>query len=427
VPARQAPPGSRPGPEGTVFISKKIAWSKTFSAFKHRNYRLWYVGQLMSLMGSWMQTTAQGFLIFQLTQSPAFLGYVGFAAGVPTWVFMLYGGVVADRVPRRTLLIITQTSMMCLAFVLAALTFLGVVQPWHILVLAALMGVAMAFDAPARQAFVLELVDRKDLTNAIALNSTMFNSATAVGPAIAGIIYAVTGPGWCFMINGISFIAVIIALALMHIHLPPAEGRRASAFADLGEGLKYAFREPMIRTLIILVGATSLLGFSFATLIPAWAVKILNGGATTNGYLQSARGVGAFVSALFIATVSHYNIKGRLLTIGSFVFPCLLFVFTFMRWLPLSLLLMLGVGAALIQVMNLANALVQSLVPDRLRGRVMGVYSLTFFGLFPIGALWVGIAAEHLGEPIAVMMGAVAYLAVAIVLFVKAPGLRRLH
>jgi MFS family permease len=427
MPANRASPGSRQGPEGTVFISRRITWSQTFSAFRHRNYRLWYAGQLLSLMGSWMQITAQGFLVFQLTHSPAFLGYLGFAAGVPTWVFMLYGGVVADRVPRRTLLMITQTSMMCLAFVLAPLTFLGIVEPWHILVLASLMGVAMAFDAPARQAFVLELVDRKDLTNAIALNSTMFNSATAVGPAIAGIIYAATGPGWCFMINGISFIAVIAALAFMRIHMPPVEGRRTSTFADLGEGVKYAFNQPMIRTLIILVGATSLLGFSFATLIPAWAVKILNGGATTNGYLQSARGLGALVSALFIATVSHYNIKGRLLTIGSFVFPCLLLVFTLVRWVPLSLLVMLGVGAALIQVMNLANALVQSLVPDRLRGRVMGVYSLTFFGLMPIGALWVGIAAQHLGEPIAVMMGAVAYLAVVATLFVRVPGLRRLQ
>jgi MFS family permease len=419
-------PQSRPGPEGTVFIDRRITWRQTFAAFKHRNYRLWYVGQLVSLMGSWMQTTAQGYLVFELTHSPAYLGYVGFAAGIPTWLLMLYGGVVADRLPRRSLLIYTQTAMMCLAFALAAMSFCGLVRPWHIIVFAALMGVAMAFDAPARQSFVLELVSRSDLTNAIALNSTMFNMATAVGPAMAGITYAAFGPAWCFLINGISFVAVIVALFFMRIKIEPGPERKASPLADLREGLRYALREPMIRTLIIVVGATSLFGFSFSTLVPAWAVKILHGGATTNGFLQSARGVGAFLSALLIATLSHYNIKGKMLTAGTFVFPLLLLLFAFMRLLPLSLLVMVGVGAALIQVMNLANALVQSLVPDRLRGRVMGVYSLTFFGFMPLGALWVGTVAEHLSETVAVVIGAGVYLLVACLLFARAPGLRRL-
>jgi MFS family permease len=422
----QRPPQARPGPEGTVFIGREITWRKTFAAFKYRNYRLWYMGQLVSLMGSWMQITAQGYLVFQLTRSPAFLGYVGFAAGAPTWLFMLYGGVIADRLPRRTLLIYTQTAMMCLALVLSALTFTGLVRPWHIIILASLVGVAMAFDVPARQAFVLELVTRKDMANAIALNSTMFNSATAVGPAVAGVVYALFGPAWCFLINGVSFIAIIIALLLMRIELEPKKDRRVSTLAELREGVKYALHEPMIRTVIMVVGATSLFGFSFATLIPAWAVKILGGDATTNGYLQSARGVGALLSALLIATLSHYEIKGKLLTVGTFVFPALLFLFSFARWLPLSLLLMLGVGAALIQVMNLANALVQTLVPDRLRGRVMGVYGLTFFGLMPLGALWIGTMAERVGEPAAVVIGAALSLAVAALVFVRVPGLRRL-
>jgi MFS family permease len=419
-------PPSKPGPEGTVFINRRITWHQTFAAFKHRNYRLWYVGQLLSLMGSWMQITAQGYLVFQLTHSPAFLGYVGFAAGAPTWLFMLYGGVIADRLPRRTLLIYTQISMMCLAFVLAALTFTGLVRPWHIIMLASMMGVAMAFDAPARQSFVLELVGRADLTNAIALNSTMFNSATAVGPAAAGLTYALFGPAWCFLINGISYVAVIVALFLMRIEIRPKEARGVSTLTDLREGVRYALHEPVIRTLIIVVAATSLFGFSFATLIPAWAVKVLHGNATTNGYLQSARGVGALISALLIATLSRHDIKGKLLTIGTFVFPALLLLFSLVSWVPLSLLVMLGVGAALILVMNLANALVQSVVPDRLRGRVMGVYSLTFFGLMPIGALWVGMAAEHLGEPVAVVIGAGVSLVVASLLFIQAPRLRRL-
>ena len=420
------PPQSRPGPLGTVFIGRGITWRQTFVAFKYRNYRLWYLGQLVSLMGSWMQMTAQGYLVFQLTRSPAYLGYVGFAAGAPAWLFMLYGGVIADRLPRRTLLIYTQSAMMCLAFVLAALTFTGLIRPWHIIVLASLMGVAMAFDVPARQAFVLELVARKDMANAIALNSTMFNSANAVGPAVAGLIYALFGPAWCFLVNAVSFTAIIVALLLMRIDHEPEVSRRVSTIAELREGLRYAFRTPMIRTIIIVVGATSLFGFSFATLIPAWAVKILHGDATTNGYLQSARGVGALLSALLIATLSHYEIKGKLLTVGTFAFPALLFGFSFARWFPLSLLLMLGVGAALIQIMNLANALVQNLVADRLRGRVMGLYGLTFFGLMPLGALWIGTVAEHLGEPVAVVFGAVFSLAVAALVFVRVPDLRRL-
>jgi MFS family permease len=424
---QERPPRARPGPEGTVFIGKRrLTWRQTFVAFKYRNYRLWYLGQLVSLMGSWMQMTAQGYLVFELTKSPAFLGYVGFAAGAPTWLFMLYGGVVADRLPRRTLLICTQTAMMSLAFVLAALSFTGVVRPWHIIVLASLMGVTMAFDVPARQAFVLELVARKDMANAIALNSTMFNSATAVGPAVAGVIYALFGPAWCFLVNAVSYSAIIVALLLMRIDLEPREARKVSTLAELREGVRYALHEPMIRTVILVVGATSLFGFSFATLIPAWAVKILHGGATTNGYLQSARGVGALLSALLIATLSHYHIKGKLLTVGTLVFPALLFAFSLARWFPLSLLLMFGVGAALIQIMNLANALVQSLVLDRLRGRVMGLYGLTFFGLMPLGALWIGTVAEHMGEPTAVMVGATVSLTVAVLVLIRAPGLRRL-
>ena len=199
-----------PGPRFAAAIRR------TFASLGQRNYRLWFMGQSASLVGTWMQVTAQGFLVFQLTHSPAYLGYVGFASGVPIWLFSLFGGVVG-RVSRRNMLLITQTTMMILAFILAALTFLGLVQPWQIVVLAFALGVANAFDAPARQAFVVELVAREDLGNAIALNSTMVNLGTAIGPALAGVTYALFGPGWCFTINGISFLAVIIALLLMRL------------------------------------------------------------------------------------------------------------------------------------------------------------------------------------------------------------------
>lgn len=400
---------------------------QTFAALKYRNYRLWFTGQLVSLFGTWMQTTAQGYLVFQLTGSPVYLGYVGFAAGVPAWVFTLYGGVIADRMPRRTLLLITQTAMMLLAFALAALVFADLVQPWQIVILAFLLGVANAFDGPARLAFVVELVEREDLTNAIALNSTMFNLATATGPAMAGLTYALIGPAWCFMLNGLSFLAVIWALLRMRLPLPKPAAKRASTWADLGEGVRYIARHPAIRTLIGLVGVTSTFGISFATLFPAWAVDVLGGDATTNGLLQSARGLGALASALVLASLGRFRFKGKLLTLGTIAFPLLLLLFTFMRSLPLALLVLVGTGMAVILIMNVANALVQGLVPDALRGRVMSVYSMTFFGCMPLGALWVGAVAEYANAPIATIIGALISLLFGVLLFVFAPWVRKLE
>jgi MFS family permease len=400
---------------------------QTFAALRHRNYNLWFRGQLVSLMGTWMQQTAQGYLVFELTRSPAYLGYVGFAAGVPAWLFMLYGGVVADRIEKRKLLLVTQTVMMLLAFILAALVFMRLVQPWQIVVLAFCLGVANAFDAPARLAIVSEMVAREDLTNAIALNATMFNLGSAIGPAVAGVAYALVGPAWCFTLNGVSFIAVIAALLLMRMAPRTAPARRTSAWADLLEGLRYTIAQPAIRTLIALVGVTSLFGVSFVTLFPAWAVDVLGGDATTTGLLQSARGMGALISALVIASLGRFSFKGRLLTIGTVTFPLLLIGFALARWLPLSLLMLLGSGVAVILIMNLANALVQTLAPDALRGRVMAVYSLTFFGLMPIGALWSGAAAEYAGEPATVIIGAVLSLGFAALLWLFAPWLRRLE
>jgi len=400
---------------------------QTFAALQHRNYNLWFRGQLVSLMGTWMQQTAQGYLVYELTRSPVYLGYVGFAAGVPAWLFTLYGGVIADRISKRKLLLATQTTMMILAFALAALVFSDLIQPWHIVVLAFLLGIANAFDAPARLAIVSEMVSRDDLTNAIALNATMFNTATAIGPAVAGLTYALFGPAWCFTLNGLSFIAVIVALLM--IQLPPraAAPRRASAWADVQEGLRHIVRSPAIRTLIALVGVTSLFGVSSATLFPAWAVNVLGGDATTTGLLQSARGIGALIGALLIASLGRFNYKGKLLTLGSLTFPLLLIVFSLIRWLPLSLLILVPSGMAIILIMNLANALVQTLAPDALRGRVMSVYSLTFFGLMPMGALWAGAVAEVAGEPAAVILGAAIMLGFAMLLWLFAPWLRKLE
>jgi MFS family permease len=400
---------------------------RTFTALRYPNYRLWFFGQLVSLFGTWMQSTAQGFLVFELTRSPAYLGLVGFAAGIPSWLFMVYGGVIADRIRRRTLLIITQTAMLILAFVLAGLTFAHVVQPWHILVLAFGLGVANAFDAPSRHAFVSEMVPREDLTNAIALNSTMFNASMALGPAAAGVIYAWFGPGWCFTVNGISFVAVIVGLVLMKFEPVARRTESGSALAEIREGFSYIANHKVIAMIVAIVGITTFFGAAFITLFPAWAVKILHGDATTNGLMQSARGVGALCSALLLASLGRFKFKGRLLAYGMFAFPCMILLFASIRTLALSLLVLFAAGGALILIFNLANSLVQTHVEDRVRGRVMGVYSLTFFGTMPIGALWIGAAAEGLGEPVAVTIGATAMLGFAVLMWFIAPRLRRLE
>ena len=399
----------------------------TFAALRHPNYRLWFGGQLVSLFGTWMQMTAQGYLVYELTHSAAYLGYVAFAAGVPSWFFTLYGGVVADRMSRRTLIVMTQSTMMLLALVLATLTFTGLIRAWHIVGLALLLGIARAFDAPARQAFVLEMVDRRDLTNAIALNSTMFHMATSVGPAVAGFTYAAVGPAWCFLLNAGSYLGVITALLLMRMPRFVRRGPRRPVHTDLWEGLRYVIGRPAIRSLIILAGLTSLFGIGTYTLFPAWAVEILNGDAETLGLLQSARGVGALVGALGLAYVSHYRFKGRLLTLGSLLFPSALAVFAFVRWLPLSIVVLCVVGAGQILVLNLANAIVQGRVSDDLRGRVMGIYTLIFFGSMPLGGLLAGALGHWLGEPRAVLLGALAMLACAVSVALFQPRIRRLE
>jgi MFS family permease len=403
----------------------RINVQDTFSALRHPNYRLWFIGQLVSLVGTWMQNTAQGYLVYELTKSPAYLGYVGFVSGLPSWIFTLYGGVIADRISRRTLLIITQSSMMALAFILAGLVFTGAVQPWHIVLLAGLLGIANAFDAPARQAFVVELVDRRDMINAIALNSTMFNAATVVGPSVAGITYALFGPAWCFTINGVTYIAVIIALALMHIQVPPLRQRTQSMLAEIKEGLAYVLHDRLTLIVTLSMGMVSLFGLSVVTLLPAWSVDVLRGDVTTNGMLLSARGAGALLGALMVASLGRMKVQGKLWTAGSFIMPITLLFFAGTRWLPLALFVLVLAGWGFMIQANTSNALVQSQVPDHLRGRVMGIYTLVFFGGMPLGALLAGGLADYLGEPLTLTLGAIALLVCSAVVWLVLPGLRR--
>ncbi len=413
---------------GRAYSPLRFSLGQTFVSLRYPNYRLWFAGQLASLVGTWMQSTAQGFLVYELTHSPAYLGVVAFAAGIPSWLFTLYGGVVSDRVPRRTVLMLTQTAMMILALVLAGLTFTHLVQPWHIVVLAFLLGVANAFDAPARQSFVVEMVDREDLSNAIALNSTMFNSATVVGPAVAGITYAAIGPAWCFLINAISFVAVIAALARMRLARQPARPRAAGGIlAELRRGLGYVRHEPTVRMLIGIAGVVSVFGMGYVTLMPAWAVSVLGGDSATNGWMQSARGLGSLVGALMIASLGRFRWKGRMLSAGLAAFPVLLILFSFVRSIPVALVLLVGAGWAFMALFNMLNALIQSTVPDDLRGRVLSIYSLSFFGLVPIGSLIAGAVASWLGEPFTVLVSGVLLLLFVLVLLIRAPHIRALQ
>ena len=398
----------------------------TFVSLNYRNYRLWFIGQLVSLAGTWMQTTAQGYLVYELTKSPAFLGYVGFAAGLPAWVFTLYGGVVADRFSRRNLLVIAQSAMMVLAFVLAWLVYTGQVQPWHIIAIALASGVANAFDAPARQAFVVDLVDRRDLTNAIALNSTMFNAAAVIGPALAGVVYALYGPVWCFTINGLSYIAVIVALLLMKLGPTVVRPNRTSTGSQLKEGVRYTASQGLIRTLILNMGVISLFGMSLMTLLPAWSVDVLGGDVRTNGLLLSARGLGALSGALMVAALGRRPVRGKLWTIGSFVMPLSLMVFTGVRWLPLALVLLIPIGWGFMVEANTSNALIQTNVPDELRGRVMSLFTLTFFGGMPLGALLAGFMAVRVGEPATLFISATIVLAASVLIWFRLPYIRKL-
>lgn len=408
-----------------VNVSEKLRWQDTFAALKHYNYRLWFGGQMVSLMGTWMQSTAQGYLVYQLTGSPAYLGLVGFFGGLPSWLFTLFGGVVADRLPRRTLLVITQTVMMVLALILAGLTFAEIVQPWHIIVLAFLLGVANAFDAPARTAFILELVSREDMTNAIAMNSTMFNIGTVVGPSIAGLTYAAFGPAWCFTINGISFLAIIASLMFMRIQPVERPPRRASVLADLKEGLRYVATNRLIIILTSAVGLVSIFGIGMMTLLPAWAKDVLHGDVTTNGLLVSARGFGALISALMLASLGKRRMRGKLWTLGSFLMPVMMFALAWVRWLPLSLVTLVVIGWSFMMLMNNSNAMVQSQMPDHLRGRVMSVYTLVFFGSMPLGSLLAGSVAERFGEPVTVMLSAGILMVLAVAAWLFLPEVRR--
>jgi len=403
-----------------------ISLAQTFAALKHHNYRLWFAGQLTSLVGTWMQNVAQPWLVYQLTGSPLYLGIVSFASAVPTLTFSLWAGVIADRVPKRSLMVITQTTLMLSAFTLAADYFLGWIQPWHIVILALVNGLAQAFDAPTRQAIVVEMVGREDLMNGIALNSAMFNSARILGPTFAGIVLAAVGAGWCFFLNGVSFLAVIAGLLMMQFPPFVSKPRTGSHVAQLREGLSYIRHHETIRSLIMLVAFANLFAMGYSSLMPAFAKDVLKTGEMGFGLMSAAVGIGALSGALLLASLGDFRRKGMLLTAGNLFFPFMVLCFAFSRWLPLSLAILVGAGLGFMAQNATANTLIQTTVPDELRGRVMSVYMLVFQGFFPIGSLIAGAVAQNFGIPVGAAFGGSIALAFSLFLLWRAPRIRKL-
>jgi MFS family permease len=379
--------------------------SHILRALRYRNYRLFFSGQFISLVGTWMQTVAQAWLVYRLTGSAVLLGLVGFAGQFPVFLFATIGGAFADRHNRHRILLITQTSSMLLAFCLAALTLTHLVQVWHVFVLASLLGLVNAFDVPTRQAFVIEMVGRDDLINAIALNSSMFNAARIVGPTIAGILVAAVGEGWCFFANAVSYIAVIIGLLLMKITRQERVSLPGSTLASIIEGLGYAVRTGPVRALLLLLGLVSLLGMPYVVLMPIFADQVLHGGAQGLGVLMGAAGVGALIGALSLAARQGLRGLGRLIAFAAGGFGASLILFSLSRSFWLSTALLVPVGFCMMVQMAASNTLVQSMVPDKLRGRVMAVHSMMFMGMAPFGALLAGALAHQLSAPITVMLG----------------------
>lgn len=376
-------------------------------ALKHRNFQLFFSGQLISLIGTWMQTVAQSWLVYRITGSSVLLGTVAFASQFPVFIFATLGGIVADRYSRHRIVIATQTSSMILAFLLAALTLSGRVAVWHIVVLASLLGTVNAFDIPGRQAFFVEMVGKEDLLNAIGLNSSMFNAARVIGPAVAGILVTTIGEGWCFFANAVSYLAVIAGLLLMRLEKRPVRQKSASALDDVIEGLRYARHTMPILALLLMLALVSVVGMPYVVLMPIFADKILHGGARALGTLMSAAGVGALMGALTLAMREGVKGLSRLVAGAAAGFGVSLILFSFSRSFWLSVVLLVPAGYSVMLQLASSNTLIQTLVPDNLRGRMMGFYSMMFMGMAPLGALGAGVAADLFGAPMTVAIGGV--------------------
>jgi MFS family permease len=381
--------------------------STQFRSLRHRNFRLFWTGQLISVVGTWMQSVAQGWLMHRLTSSPLMLGLLGFCQFVPVTLFTLSAGVVVDRVDKRRLILATQTLMLLQAATLAAVVSTGVVTPWMVLVLAFLFGAINAFDLPARQAFLIEMVGKEDLSNAIALNSAAFNTARVFGPAVAGVLLATIGEAGCFWLNAISYIAVIAGLLCM---TPIARAVREPSSATLMDGVRYAWSMPPVRNLLLLLGIAAGLGFQYSVLLPVYARDILHSGAQAYGLMMAAFGVGSLLSAMVMTRpLTRWDMRNNLL-IGLLSGGLGMGFFAWSRVLPLTLAMGLLAGFGLILYVASTNTMIQLIIEDDFRGRVMSLYTFMFIGTAPLGSLLAGTIAQHAGAPVATSLSAVILL-----------------
>jgi MFS family permease len=383
------------------FQSQRKEWPVALRALRHHNFRLFFCGQLISLIGSWMDPIAEAWLIYRLTGSPLLLGTVAFAGQIPIFLLMPIGGIVADRYNRRSILVATQSLTMTLTLVLAGITLTHVVQPWHIILLGVLLGIVSAFDIPVRQAFLADMVPREDLVNAVALNSAIFNGARVIGPALAGIVITSVGEGWCFFANGLSFLAAIAAL-LMMTTAPARPALQGSPLQNIIEGFQFATRTAPVRALVLLLGLISLTGTPGVVLMPVFADHILHGGAMALGLLMGAVGLGALCGAITLATRRNVGGLERWTIIASLTFGVALILFSLSRTFWLSVALLLPVGFSVVLEMGSSNTLLQGMVPNHLRGRVMAVCSMMFMGMAPLGSLMAGGVAHAIGAPMTV-------------------------
>ena len=390
---------------------------------RHRNFQLFFTGQLISLVGTWMDTVAESWLIYRLTGSSLLLGTVAFCSQIPVFLMAPIGGFAADKFNRRELVVATQAASMILAGILATLTLTHKVQVWHVMVLAALLGVVNAFDIPGRQAFIVEMVGKEDLMNAIALNSSMFNGARVIGPAVAGILVARIGEGWCFAANSLSYIAVITGLLMMRVQRREI-AKTGSVLHNIREGFSFVKRTQPIRALLLLLALTSVVGMPYAVLMPIFADRVLHGGARGLGLLMGATGVGALIGALSLAAKKGLKGLGSWVAFANAGFGVSLILFSASRNFWLSAVLLVPAGYCMMTQMASSNTLIQAMVPDRLRGRVMAVYSMGFMGMAPIGALLAGVIADRIGAPWTVAIGGIVCIGGAAAFGYKLPAIR---
>jgi MFS family permease len=393
-------------------------------ALRHRNFQFFFSGQLISLIGTWMDNIAEAWLVYRLTGSSLLLGTVAFAGQIPVFLLAPLGGMAADRWNRRKIVIATQALSMIQAGILAALTLSHRITVWEVIVLAASMGAVNAFDIPARQAFLVEMVGREDLMNAIALNSSMFNGARVIGPAVAGVLVASIGEGWCFFANSVSYIAVITGLLLMHVEPLRRAISNESPFEHIAEGFRFVHRSGPIRALMMLIGVVSFVAVPYSVLMPIFADRILRGGARGLGILMGAAGIGALLGALTLAARRGVQGLGRVVAYAAAGFGFSLILFSFSRWFWLSVALLIPVGYGVMLQMSSSNTLIQAMVPDHLRGRAMAVYTMMFMGMAPMGALFAGAMADRVGAPMTVTIGGLAAIIGAACFYRMLPKLR---